>query len=86
MIDTTHECVFYNHTLSDDELLEFILGKRIDSYYSVFQQFQEPEFQEATRYYDEWFQVYTDGFESEPMYNVYIIHFTNGSIVMLEIF
>ena len=84
MIDTTHECVFYNHTFTDVELLEFILGKRIDTYCSVFNQFEEEEFQEATRYYDEWFQVYTDGFEDEPTYNAYIIHFKDGSLVMIE--
>ena len=55
-----------------ESMLESVLGVGLD-YYSVFNQFDEEEFQDKAKVWDEWFQVYIDGSESEPWFNVFIV-------------
>ena len=62
-------------------MMESVLGY-CDDFYSVFEQFTEPEFQHHRAFMDEWYQVYGSLNESEPYFNVLI----KGNTMRIEPF
>ena len=63
--------VTFNEKHNPHHMLQSVLGY-CDDYYSVFERFQEDEFQQQRTFFDEWFQVYSPCNESEPYFNVLI--------------
>ena len=72
---------FNDKFLLPETMLESILGT-CDDYYSVFETFEEEEFQQQRTFFDEWFQVYSPCNESEPYFNVLI----KGNTMRIEPF
>ena len=62
-------------------MLESVLGY-CDDFYSVFETFEEEEFQQQRTFFDEWYQVYSPRNESEPYFNVLI----KGNTMRIEPF
>ena len=77
--------VTFNKKHNPMEMMESVLGY-CDDFYSVFESifdgFTEPEFQEQTAFFDEWYQVYSPRNESEPYFNVLI----KGNTMRIEPF
>lgn len=73
--------VTFNKNTPPHHMLESVLGD-CDDYYSVFEQFEEDEFQEQRTFFDEWYQVYSPCDDSEPYFNVLI----SGNTMRIEPF
>ena len=73
--------VAFNGKRDPMHMMESVLGY-CDDFYSVFEEFTEPEFQHHRAFMDEWYQVYSPRNESEPYFNVLI----KGNTMRIEPF